>query len=299
MSTPSCTAPAATAAEAGAQRRDLPALPAGLVAAPARRFDAASQGWQAAQADALAQEVPVALIVNGISHAVMMASPVDLEDFALGFALTEGLIDTPQQLYGLDLHPTDQGIEVQLEVAAACEWRLKDRRRQLAGRTGCGLCGAESLAQIQRQLPPVEPVTVAASVVIDAQSRLRDQQLQQRLSGATHAAAWCDLHGHIVCLREDVGRHNALDKLIGARKRQHAEPSSGFVLITSRASYEMVQKTVVLGAGLLAAVSAPTALAVTCAHESNLCLSGFVRDGGLVAYTHPERLGAPGPSASL
>lgn len=268
------------------------AWPVGVVAAPAQRFDARTAQWQALEADALAQERPVALVFNGISHAVMMASPVDLHDFALGFALTEGLIDRADQLYGVDIHDTAAGIELQLEVASSCLWRLKERRRQLSGRTGCGLCGIESLAQLQRALAPVPALHLPASALLRAQADLRQTQVLQRLSGATHAAAWCDRQGRVCCLREDVGRHNALDKLVGALVRARTDVASGFVLVTSRASFEMVQKTVALGAGLLAAVSAPTALAVQCAHEANLCLAGFVRDGGLMAYTHAQRLSA-------
>lgn len=248
-------------------------------------------GHQAAvRDDALAEEVPVALVFNGISHAVMMATPDDLDDFALGFALTEGLIDSAQDLYGVEALQVEGGVELQLEVSAAAAWRLKERRRTLAGRTGCGLCGTDSLAQVRRALPAVEAVTVSTQAVARAEASLRDWQLLQRLTGSTHAAAWAGLDGDIQCVREDVGRHNALDKLVGALVRSHTDPRQGFVLVTSRASFEMVQKTVALGAGLLAAVSAPTAWAVTCAQEANLCLAGFVRAGGLTAYTFADRL---------
>jgi FdhD protein len=263
-------------------------LPAGAEAASAQRWT--PDGWQSAITDALAQEVPVALVLNGIAHTVMMATPADLEDFALGFAFTEGLIDTPAQLYGTQVQRSPEGIELQMEVAAACAWRLKERRRTLAGRTGCGVCGAESLGQVRRPLPPVPAVQLSASAVVAAQAQLRQMQVLQQSTGATHAAAWLDVQGRIQLLREDVGRHNALDKLVGALLRAGTDPGSGAVLVTSRASFEMVQKTVALGAGLLAAVSAPTALAVQCAQDANLCLAGFVRPGNLVAYTHPERL---------
>lgn len=240
--------------------------------------------------EALAEEVPVALVFNGISHAVMMATPDHLEDFALGFALTEGLIDSAQDLYGVEALPIEGGIELQLEVSASAAWRLKERRRTLAGRTGCGLCGTDSLQQVRRALPAVAALTVSAQAVTRAEAQLHDWQLLQRITGSTHAAAWADLNGDIQCVREDVGRHNALDKLVGALVRQHADTREGFVLVTSRASFEMVQKTVALGAGLLAAVSAPTAWAVSCAQEANLCLAGFVRSGKLTAYTFADRL---------
>lgn len=255
-----------------------------------------ANAWQAACEDTVAEEVAVALVVNGVSHAVMMASPVDLHDFALGFAFSEGLIDGPEQLYGVDVNTHALGLELQLEVASACAWRLRERRRSLAGRTGCGLCGAENLQQVQRALPLVQAVSLPLGALARAQAQLQTQQRLQQATGATHAAAWFDRDGHIQCLREDVGRHNALDKLIGALLRTDCDLHAGGVLITSRASFEMVQKTVALGAGVLAAVSAPTALAVQVANTSGLCLAGFVRPGGLVAYTHPERLQTPSSS---
>jgi FdhD protein len=249
--------------------------------------------WQAAGEDRVAEEVPVALVINGVSHTVMMASPSDLPDFALGFAFTEGLIDGPEQLYGVDVHTHELGLELQLEVASACAWRLRERRRSQAGSTGCGLCGADNLQQVQRALPPVQAVSVPAAALARAEAQLHSRQSLQHATGATHAAAWFDDAGNIQCVREDVGRHNALDKLIGALLRAGSDVHAGGVLITSRASFEMVQKTVALGAAVLAAVSAPTALAVRVAQTSGLCLAGFVRPGGFVAYTHPERLQSP------
>ncbi|MEY5101032.1 MAG: hypothetical protein RJA36_3751 [Pseudomonadota bacterium] len=265
----------------------LEVLPEGAVLAPARRW---SGHWREAGEDALAEEVPVALVFNGISHAVMMATPTDLEDFALGFALTEGLIETAAELYGVEAVRVPAGMEVRLDVAAACAWRLKERRRTLAGRTGCGLCGIDSLAQVRRALPAVPAVSVPAAAVARAEQSLREWQHLQHFTGSTHAAAWADLGGNILLAREDVGRHNALDKLVGALTKARIDTRGGFVLVTSRASFEMVQKTVALGAGLLAAVSAPTAWAVACAQEANLCVAGFVREGGLTAYTFAERL---------
>lgn len=237
----------------------------------------------------LAQEVPVALVFNGISHAVMMATPSDLSDFALGFGLTEGLLASPKELYGVDVQVSDQGHSVHLQVSAACEWRLKERRRTLAGRTGCGLCGTDSLEQVQRQLDPVPTVALSAQVVIQAMAQLRPMQALGQLTAATHAAAWVSLSGQVLHLREDVGRHNALDKLIGHLVKLGIDPCSGFVAITSRASFEMVQKTIAWGAGVLAAVSAPTAMAVEMAQRHNLALAGQVKAGGLVAYTHLQR----------
>lgn len=250
-----------------------------------------SSGHCSARQDFVAQEVPVALVFNGISHAVMMASPLDLEDFALGFGLTEGLLASADELYGVEVLQVANGVELHLEVSAACEWRLKERRRALVGRTGCGLCGTDSLSHVHRELPAVQAIEVTANAVLNAQTVLSQWQHLQQLTGATHAAAWVDVSGNLLQLREDVGRHNALDKLIGHLSRSKVNPTSGFLLITSRASFEMVQKAVAFGAGVLAAVSAPTSLAVDVAHAHNLALAGFVRDLKLVAYSFPERFG--------
>jgi FdhD protein len=243
------------------------------------------------QPDWLAEEVPVAFVFNGISHAVMLASPIDLEDFALGFALTEGIVAAPRELLDVEAHAVTEGIELQLTVAAACAWRLKERRRTLAGRTGCGLCGTDSLAQVRRTLPPAPVVSVAPSALARAQRELREHQAVQQLTGATHAAAWCGLDGQVQLVREDIGRHNALDKLVGALLRARQDAAQGFACITSRASFEMVQKAAAAGIGVLAAVSAPTALAVRSAQELGVALAGFVRGGDGVAYTYPDRFG--------
>jgi FdhD protein len=239
---------------------------------------------------ALAEEVPVALVFNGITHAVMMASPTDLEDFALGFALTEGLLHTPSQLFGVDTEVLAQGIEVRLEVAAQAEQALKERRRSMAGRTGCGLCGADSLGQVRLALPQAPDVVLNTQAMFKAHAMLRSKQPEKLRTGATHAAAWANLQGDIVLVREDVGRHNALDKLIGALLKAKHDMASGFICITSRASFEMVQKTVKAGAGVLTAVSAPTSLAVELAQDHNLVLAAMVRGEQFTAYSHGHRL---------
>lgn len=239
--------------------------------------------------DWVAEEVPIALVLNGISHVVMLASPSDLEDFALGFSLTEGLLDSAAELYGTDIKSSSDGIEVHLEVSSACEWRLKERRRFMAGRTGCGLCGTDSLAQVRRAIPEVQATRTAASALAHAQRKLRSYQAAQQLTGATHAAAWSTEDGQIQLAREDVGRHNALDKLVGALNRQKVKAHTGFITITSRASFEMVQKTAAAGVGVLSAVSAPTSLAVRTAQELGVALAGFVRGDDCVVYTYPER----------
>jgi FdhD protein len=243
------------------------------------------------RADWLAEEVPVALVINGISHAVMLASPCDLEDFALGFALTEGLIASQAELYGVEMEEVAEGIELQMQVSSACAWRLQARRRTLAGRTGCGLCGAERLAQVTPDLPRAPEVWVSPAALARAQRELHGRQVVQQLTGATHAAAWCGLNGEVRLAREDVGRHNALDKLVGAMVRAAEQPARGFVALTSRASVEMVHKSVAAGVGLVAAVSGPTALAVRRAEALGLALAGFVRGADGVAYTFAERFG--------
>jgi FdhD protein len=284
---------------------DAPLPPPGVRQQTVARWRGGQASPQAQlQADWLAEEVPVALVVNGISHAVMLASPADLEDFALGFAFTEGLVTGPEELLDTELVAVEQGLELRLQVTAACAWRLKDRRRQLAGRTGCGLCGTESLAQVQRPLPAVPVQSFSPAVLAQALQALQAHQAVQGLTGASHAAAWCNAQGQVLCLREDIGRHNALDKLVGALL--HGQPCAlsaspaegwrtqpGFIAITSRASFEMVQKAVLAGAGALAAVSAPTSLAVDTALAAGLPLAGFVRGQDGVAYTFAERLGLP------
>lgn len=249
--------------------------------------------------DHVVEEVPVALVYNGISHAVMLATPDNLEDMALGFSLTEGILESPAELYGVEVVPGCQGLEVHLEIASRRFMALKERRRTLAGRTGCGLCGVESLdavARPQRALQRGLLLPVAA--VARALDQLPDWQQLHRITGAVHGAAWVDALGNIHTLREDVGRHNALDKLVGWLAKRRIDPAGGFVLTSSRASYEMVQKCVAAGIGCLVAISAPTGLAVRLAEESGLTLAGFARGNRLVIYSHPEYLAAEGVSAS-
>jgi len=241
--------------------------------------------------DWVVDEVPVALQYNGVSHAVMLATPLDLEDFAVGFSLSEGLVDRAGDIHDIEPEATDQGIVLHIDIAARCLYRLKERRRTLAGRTGCGLCGTESLAQA---LPRIDRQVVAGALDVRALARamsgMRTMQALQSVTGATHAAAWCGPHGQVQLVREDVGRHNALDKVIGALARTRRDAALGFFAITSRASYEMVQKAVRAGAGTLAAISAPTALAVRTAQEAGLCLVGFARGDDWVAYSGADRL---------
>lgn len=245
-------------------------------------------GIEGAQShDLVAEEIPVAMVYNGVSHAVMMASPCDLEDFALGFSISEGILQRPDQLFSVEIRPGEEGIEVDMHIAGDCYARLREQRRNMTGRTGCGLCGTESLAHVVRTLGRVasQPLPGDEAVQAALQNLKQHQPLQQQ-TGATHGAAWCDAKGRIVQAREDVGRHNALDKLIGARLREQGDQAftDGFALISSRASFEMVQKSASVGIGTLVAVSAPTALAIRDARQSGMNLIGFARPGRHVIY---------------
>jgi FdhD protein len=259
-----------------------------LLELPARRWD---DGAVSERVETIAEETPVALVYNGIPHAVMMATPQDLEDFALGFSLTEELIASPADLQRVECVRYSQGIEVQILVAPEREAEIAARTRRLTGRTGCGICGAESVASVLKTLHPVAAATtIRESAVRAAMSALTAHQTLNAAAGAVHAAGWANLEGSVELVREDVGRHNALDKLIGALLRRGTDPASGFVLVTSRASFEMVQKTTRFGAALMAAVSGPTGLAVRIAQQAGLTLVGFARGSRLTVYTHPERL---------
>jgi FdhD protein len=238
--------------------------------------------------DDIAVEVPVALVYNYISHAVMMATPNDLQDFALGFSLTEDIIADVSEVSHIHVHSGKNGITVRMQISDERFEALRERRRSMVGRTGCGLCGVESLKQAIRPVEPVQPVSVSDDAIQTALANIKQHQPLQQTTGATHAAAWCDLDGSILHVREDVGRHNALDKLIGAFKKTELSMRDGFVLVTSRASYEMVQKSASAGFGCLVAVSAPTSLAIEQAREAGLKLVGFARDGRHTIYHDPD-----------
>ena len=248
-------------------------------------------GEQTIAMDVIAVEVPVALEYNGISHVVMLASPADLENFALGFSLSEGIIQQASELYACEVEATAAGWLVHLEIAAERFMLLKERRRNLAGRTGCGLCGTESLEQVTRCKTVVSHrhhFTEAA--ILNGMHAMQNMQPMQKQSGATHAAAWMTAQGQIECVREDVGRHNALDKLIGVMAEQKQDFTAGVLLITSRASYEMVQKAAIMNVGVIAAISAPTSFAVELAEQTEVTLMGFMRDQSYVVYTHADRV---------
>ena len=248
-------------------------------------------GEQTIAMDVIAVEVPVALEYNGISHVVMLASPANLENFALGFSLSEGIIQQASELYACEVEATAAGWLVHLEIAAERFMLLKERRRNLAGRTGCGLCGTESLEQVTRCKTVVSHrhhFTEAA--ILNGMHAMQNLQPMQKQSGATHAAAWMSAQGQIEFVREDVGRHNALDKLIGVMAEQKQDFTAGVLLITSRASYEMVQKAAIMNVGVIAAISAPTSFAVELAEQTEVTLMGFMRDQSYVVYTHADRV---------
>ncbi len=280
--------------------------------------------------DKVAEETPIALIYNGVSHAVMLATPQNLEDFALGFSLSEGILRDKSELYDIEIVEQAEGIELRMDVATESFVKLKEKRRNLVGRTGCGLCGAESLAQALRlpeldhskqekpvrdkndALQPqglspqnipaeagyscVKPNTHAAfRALIDASSiesafgAMQEKQILQHATGATHACAWVNASGAVEVVREDVGRHNAMDKLIGALAKAPPQ-KKGFVLTSSRASYEMVQKVAMAGLDVLVAISAPTGLAIRLAENYGVTLIGFLRENQFVIYTHANRI---------
>ena len=257
-------------------------------------------GQRFAAQDWVAEEVPVALEYNGISHAVMLATPLDLEDFALGFSLSEGILGSAGELFAVEEEASALGITVHMQVASGAFARLKERRRSLTGRTGCGLCGTQSLEHVSRDLPALAgPARIGRDAVARAFAQFGALQTLQQATGAVHAAAWCSADGEVRWLREDVGRHNALDKLIGALVRNGVDASAGFVAVTSRASFEMVQKSAMAGVSLLAAVSAPTALAVATAQGIGMTLVGFARRQDLVVYCHADRLALDGADGTV
>jgi len=269
---------------------DLDRLPADRVTADVMRIRGGKLA-RASEQDVLAEETPVALAYNGISHATMLASPTDLEDFAVGFSLTEGIVEAARDVRDIVLNVSDDGVVIDIEIASACMARLKTRRRALSGRTGCGLCGVETLPEVLRPVAPVTAETVMRLAdLLAGMHAMRRAQALHGATGATHAAAWITARGALHAVREDVGRHNALDKLIGALAREGTAAGAGAFLVSSRASFEMVQKTASAGCPILAAVSAPTGLAVRLAQTSGVTLAGFVRGDDATLYTHPQRL---------
>jgi FdhD protein len=248
-------------------------------------------GYAAPVMETLADETPVTVAFNLSPHAVMMATPADLEDFAVGFSVTEGIVQSASDIERVAVVRYSRGVELQIEIPATLAAGAGTRSRRLSGRTGCGICGASSVDEVLRELPTVRSETrIQASAVTRAMRQLAERQPLNVQTGAVHAAAWAQCDGALAYVREDVGRHNALDKLVGAVMRAGIPAQDGFVVITSRGSFELVQKAAILGVPLLAAVSAPTALAVRVAHSVGLTLAGFARDDRLTVYTHAARI---------
>ena len=258
-----------------------------------RRVDRYRHGEHECTSDAITEEVPVAMVYNDVPFAVMMVTPLDLEDFALGFSLSEGLVAKPEDLQAIEVHPRLEGVELAMRVASdTVEQRAgKGGERLLPGRSGCGLCGARMLEDAVRHPAPVgEGPRIEAVALERALETLQAAQPVNSATGAVHAAAWVDVQGAIMLVREDVGRHNALDKLIGAMAKARIDVQRGFLLVTSRASYEMITKAASAGISVMAAISAPTALAIHLAESTHMTLVGFARPGSYVVYTHPQRL---------
>lgn len=239
----------------------------------------------------IAEEVPVAFVYSGRPHAVMMATPGDLEDFAYGFTLSEEIVASVAQIFAVDVTRHSRGIELGITVPSDAVERLAERGRALAGRTGCGLCGVESIAEAVRAPHVVRPtLTLDPEALWRAGAALEAQQAINRETHSVHAAAWASRDGALRVAREDVGRHNALDKVLGALARSATDPAEGFLIVTSRASFELVQKAAAAGVPLLAAVSRPTGLAIALAESAGICLVGLLRGRTASVYTHAERL---------
>ncbi len=235
------------------------------------------------------KEAAIALVYNGTSHAVMMATPTDLEDFAFGFSLGEGIVGAADELQVVEVLERGDGIVLEMTIPQARSDALQTRHRRTLGVSGCGLCGTESLEAALRPLPLlVSGPPIAVAQIIDGLQRLESMQSMNRASGGAHAAAWCDANGLLV--REDVGRHCAFDKLVGALSRTGRNTRDGFALVSSRASYELVHKAATADIGMLVAISAPTTAAIDLAERCGLCLIAFARGAQMNVYTHTDRV---------
>ena len=238
------------------------------------------------------EETPVAFSYAGTTHAVMMASPADLEDFALGFSLTEGIVASPDEISAVEVQDLGAGIDIQIRLRDSANTRFEARRRRLAGPVGCGLCGIESIEEAMRSVEAVgssKRVLGPGDIVLSVKL-LSQMQPLHRETGAVHAAGFYLPGRGIVLAREDVGRHNALDKLAGALAQAGIEGAAGAVVVTSRVSVEMVQKTAAIGAPFIVAVSAPTALAIRTAEAAGMTLVALVRGEEFDIFTHPDRV---------
>jgi len=241
----------------------------------------------------LPEETAVAFIYDGGSYAVMMATPEDLEDFALGFSLSEGIVAAAEDIRELEVVEQDIGVELRIWLTAPRTKALSERRRYLAGPTGCGLCGIESLSEAMRQVPHLGDGQIFGPFdIMQALESLTNRQELNRLTHAVHAAGFWQAGVGLVAVREDIGRHNALDKLTGALARKHVAGQSGMLLLTSRVTVDLVQKAALLGVPVLVAVSAPSALAVRSAEAAGMTLVAIARSDGFEIFTHPQRIEA-------
>lgn len=238
----------------------------------------------------IAEEAAVALVYGGSSHAVLMATPADLEDLAVGFSLTEGVVERAADIAELEVIDQGDGVELRMWLAGPASDAFVRRRRAIVGPTGCGLCGVESLAEATRPVAPVKGDLHLTPAELAQAVRLLDGQPLGSATRAVHAAGFWTPEAGLVAVREDVGRHNALDKLAGALAREGRSAQGGMVVLTSRVSVEMVQKAARLDVGVLAAISAPTALAIRTAREAGITLAAIARDDGFEVFSHPERL---------
>lgn len=255
------------------------------------RFLRLADGRAASAEAPVAEEVPVAFVYAGRTHVVMMCTPADLEDLAVGFSVTEAIVDRPGDVGAVRASRHSRGVELAIEIPPAAAERLLARGRAIPGRTGCGLCGVEAIDDAVRAPRPVaSALTVGADALWRAGRLLDAHQPLNAATHAVHAAAWCDADGVPRVVREDVGRHNALDKVIGALVRAGTDPGTGWLLVTSRASFELVQKAAVAGVPILAAVSRPTGLAVRLAERAGLTLVALLRGASADVHAHPERI---------
>ena len=239
----------------------------------------------------VAEEVPIALVYNGRPYVVVMGTPSDLEDLAVGFSRTEAVVDDSSQIERLDVVRASHGIELQIQIPAANAERLEARARALVSRTGCGLCGVETITDALRVPTPLSSrLTVTAEALWLAGAELSRQQTLNNETKTVHGAGWAMADGRSSIVREDVGRHNALDKVLGALARSGTNAADGFVVVTSRASYEMIQKAAVCGIELVAAISRPTGLAIRFAEAAEMTLVGLLRGRSANVYCHAERI---------
>ena len=239
----------------------------------------------------LAEEVPIALVYNGRPHVVVMGTPSDLEDLAVGFSWTEGIVDESAQIERVDVVRASHGVELQIQIPEAGALRLEERMRGIVSRTGCGLCGIETINDMLHVPARVgSRLHISADTLSAVNDELSRQQTINNETSTVHAAAWATPEGELHVIREDVGRHNALDKVLGALGRMGMDPTGGFVVVTSRASYEMVQKAATCGVELLAAISRPTGLAIRFAEAADMTLVGLLRGKTANIYCRPERV---------